>query len=84
VVIAGKEIISISEEQMLCFAGNMLQVENKDGKYYLVLSKSAYDSLSENQIHQLSVYNELIVVEIPTIEKLGGGGARCMMAEVFL
>jgi len=83
-VIAGKEIISISEEQMLCFAGNMLQVENKDGKYYLVLSKSAYDSLSENQIHQLSVYNELIVVEIPTIEKLGGGGARCMMAEVFL
>jgi len=81
--VAGKEIISISEEQMLCFAGNMLQVENKDGKYYLVLSSSAYDSLTENQIHQLSVYNELIIVEIPTIEKLGGGGARCMMAEVF-
>jgi len=83
-VIAGKDIISISEEQMLCFAGNMLQVENRDGKHYLVLSKSAFDSLTENQIHQLSVYNELIVVEIPTIEKVGGGGARCMMAEIFL
>jgi hypothetical protein len=29
---SGKEIIEISEEQMQQFAGNMLQVQNKDGK----------------------------------------------------
>jgi Uncharacterized protein conserved in bacteria containing a pentein-type domain len=79
----GKKIISISEEQMHCFAGNMLQVENREGKLLLVMSQSAFDSLNEQQIKQLELYNELIVVPIPTIERVGGGSVRCMMAEVF-
>jgi hypothetical protein len=79
----GKEIIPISEHQMHCFAGNMLQVENKEGKQFLVMSQSAFDSLDEQQIKRLKSYNELIVVEIPTIEKVGGGSVRCMMAEIF-
>lgn len=80
---SGKEIISISENQMKNFAGNMLQVDNNKGDRFLVLSKSAYDSLDQNQIDKFSKYNELIVVPIPTIEKIGGGSVRCMMAEVF-
>ena len=80
---SGKDIITISEHQMNCFAGNMLQVENTDGKIFLVLSQSAYDSLTQKQKDQLSSYNELIVVSIPTIERVGGGSVRCMMAEVF-
>jgi len=79
----GKKIISISEEQMHCFAGNMLQVENREGKLLLVMSQSAFDSLNEQQIKQLELHNELIVVPIPTIERVGGGSVRCMMAEVF-
>ena len=78
-----KEIISITEEQMMQFAGNMLQIENNEGKKLLVLSQSAFNSLNNNQIERLSVYNELIVIPIPTIEKVGGGSVRCMMAEVF-
>ena len=80
---SGKDIIPITEHQMYCFAGNMLQVENIDGKLYLVLSQTAYDSLDQKQINQLSSYNELIVVSIPTIERVGGGSVRCMMAEIF-
>jgi hypothetical protein len=80
---SGKDIISISEHQMNCFAGNMLQVENADGKLFLVLSQSAYDSLTQKQKDRLSSYNELIIVSIPTIERVGGGSVRCMMAEVF-
>jgi hypothetical protein len=80
---SGKEIIPISRHQMHCFAGNMLQVENTDGKLYLIMSTTAYDSLSELQIEILKSYNELIAVSIPTIEKVGGGSVRCMMAEVF-
>ncbi|MDD4969691.1 MAG: arginine deiminase-related protein [Paludibacter sp.] len=79
----GKDIISITEHQMNCFAGNMLQVENADGKQYLVLSQTAFDSLDQKQINLLSSYNELIVVSIPTIERVGGGSVRCMMAEIF-
>jgi len=79
----GKEIISISEQQMHAFAGNMLQVQNKDGKKYVVLSQTAFNSLTEGQINRLKAYNELIIVSIPTIESTGGGSVRCMMAEVF-
>ena len=79
----GKEIIEITEKQMNCFAGNMLQVSNQDGELFLVMSLSAYDSLTKEQILKLETYNELIVVPISTIEKSGGGSARCMMLEVF-
>jgi hypothetical protein len=79
----GKEIISISEEQMHAFAGNMLQLQNKEGEKYLVMSQAAFDSLTEQQIKRLELYNELIVIPIPTIEKTGGGSVRCMVAEIF-
>ena len=80
---SGKDIISISELQMNCFAGNMLQVENVEGRLFLVLSQTAYNSLNKKQINRLTAYNELIVIPIPTIERVGGGSVRCMMAEVF-
>jgi hypothetical protein len=79
---SGKEIIEISEEQMRQFAGNMLQVENKDGECFLLMSQSAFDSLTSQQIKKLAFYNELITAAIPIIEKHGGGSVRCMMAEV--
>ena len=47
------------------------------------MSKTAYDSLNLEQVNRLLLYNEIITVEIPTIEKYGGGSARCMMAEVY-
>lgn len=79
----GKECIAISEDQMKRFAGNMLQVDNGTGKQFLVMSQTAYNSLIQEQIDRLSLYNDFMVVSIPTIEKVGGGSARCMMAEVF-
>ena len=79
-----KTIVEISEKQMHSFAGNMLQVENSESKKFLVMSQTAYNSLNSKQIEVLQGFNEIITVEIPTIEKYGGGSARCMMAEVFL
>ncbi|MDR0799555.1 MAG: amidinotransferase [Dysgonamonadaceae bacterium] len=78
-----KEIISITEKQMHCFAGNMLQIENKSGEKLLVLSASAYQSLTDEQMKHLSAFNEIVPVALPAIEKYGGGSARCMMAEIF-
>lgn len=80
---SGKEIIEISIEQMNHFAGNMLQLKNNDGDKFVVLSESAYNSLSESQISSLEKFNKLIVASVPTIEKYGGGSVRCMIAEVF-
>lgn len=79
-----KIIIPISLDQMNHFAGNMLQVENRMGAKYLVMSTQAFQSLTNEQIIQITSFNEIIHSDIRTIETNGGGSARCMMAEVFL
>lgn len=84
IVNSGKEIIAITTQQMNHFAGNMLQVENKKGDKKLVMSQAAYNSLTTEQIKSIEKYNEIISPAIPTIERLGGGSTRCMMAEIFL
>lgn len=80
----GKDIITISFEQMNQFAGNMLQVQNKEGKPYLVMSSQAFQSLTADQVSRIEAYNPILHSDIKTIETNGGGSARCMMAEVFL
>jgi hypothetical protein len=84
IVNSGKEIIEISESQMQQFAGNMLQVQNYEGKKFLVMSQSAYQSLTPEQISNIEKYSEIIYSDLETIETNGGGSARCMLAEVFL
>ena len=78
-----KEIIEISLEQMMLFAGNMLQVRNDFDETFLVMSKQAYDSLNAAQITHIQRHTEILYADIKTIETYGGGSARCMMAEIF-
>lgn len=80
----GKEIVDISYDQMESFAGNMLQVRNESGQTFLVMSKTAYNSLTTKQLELLSAKTELLPIDISTIEYYGGGSVRCMMAEIFL
>ena len=79
-----KRIIELSAEQSLkAFAGNMLQLTNRQGKRFLALSKSAYHSLNPSQIEQLEAeHATLLPFHIPTIEAIGGGSIRCMIAEL--
>ncbi|MDO4224817.1 MAG: arginine deiminase-related protein [Bergeyella zoohelcum] len=81
---SGKEIVEITEQQMQNFAGNMLQVQNDNGEKFLVMSQSAYQSLTPEQIASIEKYCEIIYADLSTIETNGGGSARCMLAEVFL
>ncbi len=80
----GHTIINITREQMHCFAGNTLQVQSNKGDKFLILSQTAFNSLRKEQKQMLEAYSQLIVISVPTIEEVGGGGVRCMMAEVFL
>lgn len=79
-----KEVIIISEEQMNHFLGNTLQLENDKKERFLVMSNTAYQSLNAGQINAINKYSQILVFDIPTIEKYGGGGVRCMLAEIFL
>ncbi len=79
-----KTIIEITFDQMNNFAGNMLEVQNSNGEQFLVMSSTAYHSLNKNQIDQIQEFVQILHSSIDTIETLGGGSARCMMAEIFL
>ncbi len=81
---SAKKIIPITIEQMNHFAGNMLQVQNRKGEKFLIMSSQAYRSLSPQQIRELTKYNAILHSPLDTIEAQGGGSARCMIAEVFL
>ncbi len=81
---SGKEVIEISEEQVNRFAGNMLQVLGTNQQPYLIMSTSAYQSLTPAQEQAIVKYCPIVHSSLDTIEALGGGSARCMMAEVFL
>lgn len=80
----GKQIINISFDQMNHFAGNMLEIKNIAGETLIVMSKSAFDALNEQQKTTLYSFGKLICADINTIETNGGGSARCMIAEVHL
>lgn len=80
-----RKIINITLEQMKHFAGNMLEIRNKQDDYLLVMSKAAYDSLTDEQRNLIEQTNtKLIYFDISTIEQCGGGSVRCMIAENFL
>ena len=79
----GKEIVELSADQIANFAGNAIELHDKDGEKLLVLSTRADGALTQEQRKRLSRHSRLIPLELPTIE-LGGGSARCMMATIHL
>lgn len=81
---SGREVITITRVQMAQFCGNVLEVVGRGQRPLLVCSETAWGGFTAEQRGQLRRYTEELVVRIPTIERIGGGSARCMMAEIFL
>ncbi len=79
----GHEILDISRQQMHAFAGNCLEFASPRGRL-IILSATAWEALEEAQRSTLAGCGEVLRVEIPTIERVGGGGVRCMLADVHL
>lgn len=78
------DIIEISMDQMENhFCGNILQVNSLLGEPKIIMSKRAFQGFSKQQLSRLGRYGTLIDVDLTTIESVGGGSARCMMAEIF-
>ncbi len=78
------QVIELSDDQIKSFCGNAIEAQNKDGELFLIISSTAYEALNQTQLDKLlSSYKEIIHSDIPTIEKYGGGSARCMLTELF-
>jgi hypothetical protein len=81
----GRSVVSIDSVQMAEFAGNVLELRGAGGARVLAGSRRALDSLSPLQRDALAAsVDAFVAVPVPTIERLGGGSVRCMLAEIFL
>ncbi|MGV3704324.1 MAG: citrulline utilization hydrolase CtlX [Arcticibacter sp.] len=81
-IATNKEIIPLSREQMNHFSANALQISSTEGENLIVMSTDAYEALTEAQHSALTRYGRLIHAPLDTIERIGGGSARCMIAEI--
>jgi hypothetical protein len=85
---SGRELIEIGPREIGEFAGNLLELGTWDealgDSRVLVMSERARTALSPGLFAQLSGCTDTVLaVPVPTIETLGGGSVRCMLAEVF-
>jgi hypothetical protein len=79
----GREIVDITFAQMHAFAGNLLELA-PPGSKAIALSTTAWESLTPAQRRTLERHGTIVAAQIPVIERHGGGGVRCMLAEIHL
>eukprot|EP00871_Galdieria_phlegrea_P006082 jgi/Galph1/961/GphlegSOOS_G5638.1 len=78
------EVVDISVDQVNKFCGNVLEVENFYGKPVMLMSSSAYNAFQSKQLEMLLKHeHKLLHADISTIERVGGGGVRCSIGELF-
>lgn len=80
---SGHQIIELTIDQMDAFAGNLLQLRDRHGARFWVLSERAFSSLRSDQQALLEADARVLTAPLSTIEQVGGGSARCMIAELF-
>jgi hypothetical protein len=80
----GAEVIAIDAAEMNGFAGNLLALRTRGGDPLIALSDAALGALAPAKRRSLERHGRILSAGIPTIERLGGGSVRCMLAEIFL
>jgi len=80
----GREIIAIDLKQLERFAGNVLQLQTRDGRSALVISTSACLALRPDQRDAIQRFTKIVESPLPLFEGIGRGSARCMMADIHL
>lgn len=73
----GKSVVTITLPQMSAFCGNILELDSG-----VAMSRTAYDAFRADQLEVILADRPAIVADIPTIETVGGGSLRCMIAEM--
>ena len=81
---SGRPLIAVDFGQMGRFACNLIELKNRDGDPVIALSSTALEAFRPDQVRMLESFGELVAVPIPTIEAVGGGSVRCMIADIHL
>ena len=78
-----RDVIEISLDQMRSFCANIIEVRNTEDKHFLIMSEAAKNAFTDKQKEILERHCKIIYSPLDSIEKTGGGSARCMIAEIF-
>lgn len=81
---SGRDILELSQQQVLAYAGNMLELRTRDGASVMAMSASAHGALTAPQLEIIHGHATPVAADIASIEVCAGGSLRCMLAEVFL
>jgi hypothetical protein len=81
---SGRGLIEVDYGQMARFACNLIELHNRDRDPVIALSTAALEAFRPDQVRTLEGFGELVAVPIPTIEAVGGGSVRCMIADIHL
>lgn len=76
------KVVAISYAQMQFFAGNMLEIKNRKDEPFVLLSQTAFNSLLPGQVDAITRFADMLPINITTIEMIGGGSVRCMVAGI--
>lgn len=79
-----KVTINITKSQMHNFLGNVIELKNNLNQLFLIMSTKAYRCITEKQLSIINKYNKILHSPLDVIENYGGGGARCIITEIFL
>lgn len=80
----GREVVRITRSQMAAFCGNVLEVRDGDGLPCVAMSTAAHDAFTGEQRAALLRHTAaLLHAPVPTLERVGGGGVRCCIGELF-
>lgn len=80
----GRDVVDIRMNQLGAFVGNLLELSGEGGEPVVALSARARDALSVEQRGRIERCGRLLPIDLGTIERVGGGSVRCMLAEIFL
>ena len=80
----GRKVLPISRGQMNAFAANILELATGGGRRVIAMSETARQAFEPAQLERLAANADIMAAAIPTIERVGGGSVRCMLAEIFV
>lgn len=80
---SGKKIVEVSLSQMFRYACNMLELNDGKGNRYVAMSDTAKNALTDTQKIDISEFGTIVSADVHTIEAIGGGSVRCMLAEMY-
>ena len=78
-----RALIDISYAEMLNMCGNMIMVRSTKGDNCVIMSERARKGLTPEHLEEISKHYTIIASDLHMIETIGGGSARCMVAELY-